>query len=61
MVEVLESAAVQAHVVSGPQATELFASGGQLADQVGEALVEGVASRFAALQRGDRTRLGPGA
>jgi hypothetical protein len=51
VMEVLDSAAVQAHVVGGPQGAELFASGGQVADQVGQALVERVASGFGAQQR----------
>ena len=48
----LTPGAVQADVVGGPADAELVAAGGQLADQVGQVLVVGVAAGFGA-QHGD--------
>jgi hypothetical protein len=37
---------VQSHVVAGPAGAEFVAAGGEFADKVGEAAVEGIASGF---------------
>ena len=42
----LGARAVEPHIVGGPPAAELFASGGQLPDEVGQSAVVGVAARF---------------
>ena len=52
VVEPLGAGAVELHVVRGPADTELVAAGRELADEVGEAFVVGVASGCGA-QDGD--------
>jgi hypothetical protein len=44
MMDAFEACAVQLHVVAGPADAKLVAAGGELADQVGEVFVAGVAS-----------------
>ena len=44
MVEVLDAADVEADVVAGPELAELVAAGRELADEVGEITVVGVAA-----------------
>jgi hypothetical protein len=53
MVYPLVAGAMKADVVSGPPGAELFAAGGQLADQLDKLLVVGVAARFGAEHGGD--------
>ena len=48
MVEALHAGAVELDVVLGPADSEVVAAGGQLADQVGERAVVGVAAGFGA-------------
>ena len=52
MVEAFGAVVVEADVVGGPAGSELVAAGGELADEVGEVAVGGVASGFGA-QDGD--------
>jgi hypothetical protein len=51
MPDVLGPVLVQAHVVRGPEVAELLAAGGELADQVAQVAVVGVAACFGAQQR----------
>ena len=52
VVEEFDAGGVDADVVGGPAGAELFAAGGELADQVGQVAVVGVAAGFGA-QDGD--------
>ena len=44
--DLLDTGAVETHVVRGPPDTELLAAGGQLAHQIGQRLVVGVSAGF---------------
>ena len=52
MVHLLGGGAVEPDAVAGPPGAELVAAGGELADEVGQAAVVGVAAGFDA-ERGD--------
>jgi hypothetical protein len=53
MVYAFAARAVEADVMSGPPGAELVAAGGQLADQLDELLVVGVAARLGPEHGGD--------